>query len=195
MPRIVHFAALFLLALASCLPVTSKVPVGSTVGFKPDPMLLGTWMATSQDAGGSSYLHILGNDDGSMTALLITPPRKENLGEWSEYRLRTARLGAHRFMNAQEIGDNGEAAHGPLAKQQVVLLYKVLSPNRVAIYEIDEKAAAAAIRAGEIAGEIEPGEDGDIRITEKQPELDAFMRTAHAATLFRKELVTLSRVD
>lgn len=195
MPRIRRFAAFLSLALAACLPVTSQVPVGSTVGFTPDPMLLGTWMATTKNASGSSYIHILGNSDGTMTALLITPPRKENLGEWSQYRLRTARLGTNRFMNAQEIGNNGEVSHGPLAEQHVVLLYRALSPNRVAIYAMDEKAAAAAIRAGQIAGEIEPGEDGDIRIAAKQPELDAFMRTPRAAALFRKELVTLSRAD
>lgn len=196
MPQLGRFAAaLLLLALAACLPVTSKVPVGSTEGFRPDPMLFGTWMATTKDDGGSSYIHILGNSDGTMTALLVTPPRKESLGEWSQYRLRTARLGANRYMNAQEIGNNGDAARGPLSEQHVVLLYKALSPHRVTIYEMDEKAMAAAIRAGEIAGEIEPGKDGDIRITAKQPELDAFMQTARAAGLFHKELVTLSRVD
>jgi hypothetical protein len=58
---------------------------------------------------------------------------------------------------------------------------------------MDDKAMAAAIRAGEIAGEIEPGENGDVRITAGEPALDTFLRTPRATRLFSKVLVTLTR--
>ena len=42
--KAIRFACLGLLALllAACLPVTTDHPVGSTVGFKPDPALIAT---------------------------------------------------------------------------------------------------------------------------------------------------------
>jgi ABC-type molybdate transport system substrate-binding protein len=61
------------------------------------------------------------------------------------------------------------------------------------LYQMDDKVVADAIRAGEIAGDIEPGDNGDVHITASQPALDAFMKTPRAAKLFSKALVTLTR--
>ena len=190
--RIVSLVAA--LAAAACLPVTSKVPVGSTAGFKVDPALLGTWTAQASKDEAPSYLHILGNEDGTMTAVLVDSPYKDNMGDWSVYALRAATLGANRLLNAQERIANGKPSGGPLAQQHVVLLYRAAGPDSVTLYQMDDKAAAAAIRAGEIAGEIEPGESGDVRVTADEPALDAFMKTPRAAKLFSKVLVTLTRV-
>lgn len=189
------FALFSALALAACLPVSSKTPAGTTVGFKPDPVLLGAWKARDPDGDAPAYIHFLGNDDGTITALLVEPPEKENLGEYSVYRLRVATLGANHIVNAEETSNNGKPADGPLAEENVLLLYRPDGKDKITLYRMDDKAVAAAIKAGEIAGEIEPGEDGDVRITANAAALDAFMRTPRAAQMFDKPLVTLTRLE
>jgi hypothetical protein len=181
--------------VAACLPVSSKVPAGSTVGFKPDPVLLGVWKGRGENDDNPAYLHFIGNDDGSMTAIIVSPPRKQNLGEWSAYSLRVARLGANHIVNARELSDNGKPAEGPTAEQNILLMYRVGKGGKVTLYIMDDKAAAAAIKAGEIAGEVEPGQDGDVHITADTAALDAFLKTPRAAALFSKPLVTLTRVE
>ena len=185
---------LFSLALSACLPVSSKVPAGTTVGFKPDPALLGTWKARDPNGDAFSFIHFLGNDDGSMTAVLVTPPHKENLGEYSLYRLQVATLGANHIVNAQEVSTNGKATEGPLAQLHMLLLYRASGPDKITLYQMDDKAVAASIKAREISGEVDPGQDGDVRITAGAPALDAFMQSTRAGKLFSKSLVTLSRV-
>jgi hypothetical protein len=179
--------------LAGCLPVTTRIPAGSTIGFKADPALLGTWRAVSPGQDAPAYVHILGNDDGSMTAIVVTPADKENRGDWSVYTLRAATLGANHIVNALETVSNGRPSEGPLAREHVLLAYRVQGPGKVGLFRMDDHAAAAAIRAGEIAGEIEPGENGDVRITAPEPALDRFMGMPRAARLFSKLLVTLIR--
>jgi len=187
-------AAAAMLFVAACLPVTSKVPVGTSVGFKVDPVLLGTWKATGPDGGEPAYIHILGNDDGTMTAVLVTPPQKESLGDWSIYRLRVATLGANHIVNAQETIANSKPSEGPLAQLNVLLLYRTSGVGKIVLFQMDDKAAADAIRAGEIAGDIEPGDNGDVHITASEPALDAFMKGPRAAKLFSKVLVVLTKV-
>lgn len=181
-------------ALGACLPVTSKVPVGTTAGLKLDPALLGTWKAQAEKEDKPAYVHILANDDQTMSAVLISPPEEKNGGDWSVYRLRAATLGSNRILNVQEQFANGKPSEGPLAAEHIVLLYKASGPGRITLYQMDDKAAAAAIRAGEIAGEVEPGENGDVHLTADAAALDKFMSTPRAAALFSKTLVTLTRV-
>jgi hypothetical protein len=195
MRSIAVFLAAAATLLAGCLPVTTRVPAGSTVGFKADPALLGTWRAVSSDQDAPAYIHILGNDDGTMTAIVITPPDRENPGDWSTYKLRAATLGANHIVNAQESIANGRPSEGPLAQQHVLLVYRVEAPGKIGLYRMDDQAAAAGIRTGDIAGEIEPGENGDVRITAPEPALDRFMGTPRAANLFTKLLVTLVRAN
>lgn len=183
------------LALAACLPVTSRVPVGSAVGFKPDPALLGTWKAHDAETDTPVYVHILGNEDGSMTAVLVTPPHLQNLGDWSIYTLRAATLGTNQILNVQEQFANGKPSSGPLATQNILLLYRATGGGTLVLYQMDDKATAAAIRDRAVVGEIDPGEDGDVRITASEPALDKFFASPRAAKLFSKPLVTLTRVE
>jgi hypothetical protein len=190
------FVAAAALLLTACLPVTTKVPVGTTAGFAPDPLLLGTWSARDKDGDEMSYLHFLGKADGGMTVLVVTPPHGTSLGEWSQYDLRVATLGANRYINAQEVTVNGKInADNPFAKQSIMLMYRADRRGTIQLYTMDDKAAAAAIRAHEIAGEIEPGQDGDIHITADEPALDAFMKSSRAAAMFSKPLITMTKVD
>lgn len=183
------------LLTAACLPVTSKVPVGTSVGFKPDPRLLGTWLARDKDEDAPSYIHFLGGKDGTMTALVVTPPHGDNLGEWSEYRLRAATLGMNHFINAQEVAVNGDSdKDSSLARENILLLYRMGRHGSIELYLMDEKAAAAAIRAHRIAGQVDPGQNGDVHITADEPALDQFMATPEAAALFIKPMVRMTRV-
>lgn len=191
--RLVFAVAAASALLGACLPVTTRVPAGSTIGFKIDPVLVGTWRGVASDQDIPAYVHILGNDDGTMTAIVVTPAFKENQGDWSVYKLRAATLGVNHILNAQEVSANGKTSEGPLAQEHVLLAYRIQSHDNIGLYHMDDHATAAAIRAGEIAGEIEPGETGDVRITAAEPALDRFLGTPRAARLFNKLLVTLTR--
>lgn len=186
------FASLFLL---SCLPVSSKIPAGTTVGFKPDPTLLGLWKGQGPDKDAPAYFHFLGNDDGSMTAIVIEPPHQQNLGAWSVYRLRVAMLGGNRVINVQEVSDNGKPSQEEAAAQNMLMLARAGRRGKIVLYIMDDKETAAAIKAGEIAGKVEDGENGDVHLTADAAALDTFMSTPHAAALFKKPLVTLTRIE
>jgi hypothetical protein len=191
--RLIFTVAAASALLGACLPVATRVPAGSTIGFKIDPVLVGTWRGVASDQDTPAYVHILGNDDGTMTAIVITPADKDNHGDWSVYKLRAATLGVNHILNAQEVLANGRASEGPLAEEHVLLAYRIQSQGKIGLYRMDDQATAAAIRAGEIAGEIEPGQTGDVRITALEPTLDRFLGTPRAARLFSKLLVTLTR--
>lgn len=189
------FVLLAMLGLAACLPVSSKTPVGATVGFKADPALFGTWKARDPDGSNApAYIHFLGDDDGTMTAILVEPPQKENMGEYSVYRLRVATLGANHIINALEVTNNGKPIERLPTQENMLFLYRADRKNKLTLYQMDDKAAAALIKSGVLAGEVEPGQDGDVRITADAASLDAFMRTPRAGALFNKPLVTMVKV-
>jgi hypothetical protein len=179
--------------LGACLPVATRVPAGSTVGFKVDPVLVGSWRAVASDGNSPAYIQILGNDDGTMTAVVVTPADKKNHGDRSVYTLRAATLGGNHILNAREVSLIGRASTGPPTAEHVLLAYRVEAPGKIGLYRMDDEATAAAIRAGEIAGEIEPGKTGDVRITASEPALDRFLGTPRAARLFNQLLITMTR--
>ncbi len=182
------------LLAAACLPVTTTVPVGSTAGFKADPALFGLWKGMDSDKDAPGYFVFLKNDDGSMTALMITPPKGTDGGEWESFALQTAMLGANRFINATEAFEKGKAADGPLAQTRFPLLYRFQKNGKLALYLVDEKLAAAAINAGKIKGTVEPGDTGDVHITADAAALDAFMQSKDGLALFNKPLIVLSKM-
>jgi len=179
------------LIATACLPVTSTVPVGSSVGFTPDPALTGMWKGHGEDPRQAGYLSFFPQDDGTITALMITPDGKDS--SWATFSLQTATLGANRFMNAHEVLSNGKPDDDAEAQKTFPLLYRVNGDGALVIYLLDEKKAAAAIHAGKIAGTIEPGKDGDIAITAQASDLDAFMQTADGRALFVKPLGIFKR--
>src|SRR5215469_2504621 len=88
------------LLVAACLPVTSKTPIGSTTGLKPDPALYGVWRGRVKDSDTPAYMSFLRNDDGTMGCVLVTPPAGSDGGEWEVFTLNAATLGGHHFLHA-----------------------------------------------------------------------------------------------
>jgi len=182
------------LLLSACLPVTTKAPVGATVGFKPDDQLAGTWKGHPPDDKGTMFFHFLRAENGAMTAVLIEPATKKEDGGWMVFDIHTATLGERRFMNARETFDKGAPANDGLANETFPLLYSFDAKGTLTLYLIDEDAAKAAIAAGRIAGKIEPGSYGDISLTAPSADLDRFMQGPDAAALFAKPFAVLHRV-
>ncbi len=193
--KAIRFAVLGLAALfvAACLPVTTKNPVGSSAGFKPDPALIGLWKGHGEDEDDQDgYFYFLRNEDGSITAILITPGKETD--DWGTFTLQTATLGANHLMNVHEGLKNGQPNDEELAKANIPLLYRVERDGKLTLALLDDEAAAAAVKAGKIQGTIEPGTSGDVRITAEPAAQDAFFATKEGAALFSKKLVTLTRV-
>ena len=187
----------FSLLAAACLPVTTSVPVGSTTGFKPDQALTGTWIATSADKNdkdsGSAYFHFLPQADGSMTVVMVPyNAGDKDAGEWSVYKVQAATVGGYHYLNAQEVSNNGQAPEESLSKT-FPLLYRTGDGGRVTLYLMDDDAAKAAIQAGKIKGEVEPGDFGDVHITADAAALDAFFATPEGAAMFKKPLLVMTR--
>ena len=190
--RTLRFAAAAIAALlvSACLPVTTKTPVGATVGFAPDPALVGVWRGSSNSGEKSDigFIVLVKNDDGTMTAILPEDDR------WSTYSVRAATLGGHTFMNVRGLLENGKAADDELAGQQFPILYSAKG-NKLSLALLDEKKVAAAIKSGAIAGTIEPGDYGDVHITADATSLDKFMQSDAGIALFSSKLIVMKKVD
>ncbi len=182
------------LLMAACLPVTTKHPVGTTVGFKADPALLGLWKGHGTDGDAKDgWFAFLRNDDGSMTLILIMPGTDGD--DWDTFRLRTATLGGSHVMNVTGVLKNGEPDDDELAKENIPLRYAFGAHGKLTLSLLDEKAAKAAIEAGRIAGTVGKGDLGDASITADPAALDAFFATKEGAALFGEPLVTLTKIE
>ena len=195
----VAFALAVSLLVTACLPVTSSSPVGTTVGFAADPALSGLWRGQVHQPEGWVYMTFFPQSDGTTTVVLISPPdasRKDGSaqGDWSVYSLQTATLSQYRYMNAKEVSNNGKDPDQAQAGKTFPLLYRVNSDGALVIYLLDEKAAAAAIKSGAIAGTIGQGQFGDITLTADSATLDAFMTTPAGRALFVKPLILMKKV-
>jgi hypothetical protein len=192
------------LLLAGCLPVTSKTPVGTTAGLGADEALYGTWIGHSEDQPDKDkdrkeksvlYLHFLKGKDASATSVLwVTTGSGKNDNGWMSFTINTAKVGANRYMNALWISEDGKPVENESKNAVIPLLYKFGSHHKLTLYLLDEDKVKEAIKAGKIAGTVEPGNFGDVKITADAPVLDAFFATPEAAKLF-KVFVVLRRAE
>ena len=182
------------LLLAGCLPVTSKTPIGTTVGLGADTALYGSWKGHSPDSTDQNdgFFHFMQAKDGSMTVALILSAGGSDDG-WTIFNAHTAALGKNHFLNAVETFDKDAPADGDMKNANIPLLY-VVKGHTLTLYLLDEDKTKEAVKAGKIKGEVEPGDSGDVVITADAGELDAFMAKPEAAELF-KVLMVLKRVD
>lgn len=186
--------AIAAVALAGCLPVTTKTPVGTTVGLAADPALIGSWKGQSPDAKQKQdgFFHFLLAKDGSLSVAMVFAAGTSDDG-WSVFNARTATLGKNRYLNAAMTFDKDEPVKGALKGVTFPVLY-VVKGKTLTLYLLDEDKAKAAIKAGKIAGTVEPGTSGDVTITADAKELDAFMARPEAKDLF-KLLIVLKKVE
>jgi hypothetical protein len=181
------------LIVAACLPVTTKTPIGTTVGFKSDPALVGIWKGHGKNDSKDGYLTFMNNGDGTMTALLFS--RDEDEGEWTTYTLQGAKLGDNRILNARAALKNGKPVEGEEARAIMPLLYRFEKDGSLSLSLLDEKAVKDAIRAGRLKGEVGEGDAGDARITEEPAALDAFFASDEAGKMFSEDLLVMRRLD
>jgi len=179
-------AALF---VAACLPVTSKNPIGTTVGLHADPALIGLWKGHGDDPDGKDGYFAFIDGGDSLTVLMFQPEE----ADWNSFVVRTATLGSNRLMNVVAQSTNGQPANDEGLKGNIPTLYRI-EGGKLTLALLDDKAVAQAIKDGKLQGTVEPGENGDVHITSDPAALDAFFATAAGAGLFREKLIALSRV-
>jgi hypothetical protein len=182
------------LLLNACLPVTTTTPLGTTAGLGGDPALAGIWRGQEEDGKGPAiYFTFFPQSDGTIKVLGFEEPTKDG-GSWSVYGVRTTTLGANHYMNVAELEDNGTASDPKVAATNIPLLYRIGTDGALTLSLIDEDAAKAAIKAGEIAGKVETADNGDVVITAPAAQLDAFFASAQGRALFKKPFGILHKV-
>jgi len=185
--------ALAALALAGCYPPTTKHPVGTTVGLKNDPLLLGTWKAAPQSGAKENeffYFHFLAAKDGILAVLV---PNGGSASDLLLVKLTTARLGTAGIMNTRLVpGPDADSSEQPPGT--IPVLYRLDAQGRLLLFTLDEDATKNAIRAHKISGTgITSGTD-DAVITADAPALDKFFRSPAGLALFTNQIATLTKM-
>lgn len=185
------FLAAAMLTLAACYPPTTSHPIGSTVGLKIDPALLGVWKAPDPNSNRTIYYHLLSAKDGAIFAVLI--PDQGQASDVSMLKLKAARFGNFGFLNVRLMMDaEHEAPDQPAGS--VPILYRLQPNGTLKIFGLDEDAAKKAINTHKIAGTTGEGGNGDAVITADAAALDKFFRSPAGLALFDKLFATLTKV-
>ena len=184
-------AVFAVLCLSACVGV--KQPIGSSTGYVNDPALRGTWLSVPDDGKAPAYVHVLLNDDATMTVIGVSQGNDKDKASWGELRLTTVALGPNRYMNVREIAEDGTPKNADAQATSIPLLYSIKG-DVLSLFSFDEKKVAEAIRAHRIQGTIEKTQFGDtVTITADGPHLDAALTKPGAAALF-EPMMTLKRV-
>ena len=188
----ITLAALAALALAACYPPTTSKPVGTTVGFKSDPALVGLWRAEPDpDNNRSYYYHLLSGKNGEMFAVLV--PDGGAISDVMMFKLKAARFGNVGLLNIRAMMDpEHEAPDQPPGT--VPVLYRFDAKGKLQIFLLDEDATKEAIRGHKIAGTVGTAGTDDAVITADGVALDTFFRSRTGLALFKKPFAILSRV-
>jgi len=189
------------LLLAACLPVTSKTPVGSTTGLGADQALYGTWKGYSDDHA-VSYVHFIKKKDEGIAAIWVTPNNGDEDGGVGLFLVKTSKLGANSFIDILKSytvkedakNESDDTFLSGLNDSSIPMLYRLGKNRTLTLYLLDEDKTKEAIQAGKLAGSVESGNFGDVKITADAAALDAFMATPEAVKLFKVFLV-LKKAD
>jgi hypothetical protein len=188
-------ALLAVLALSACYPPTTSHPVGTTVGLKNDPALVGLWKSVPPDKTARGvYIHFLPLLTGSISAILVETGDQPD-GDWYYVTLTSTKLGANRFVNARMLIGDGTTEASDLAKGTVPTLYRFNAKGQLLLFMMDEDAVKAAILSGKIKGTVEKGQMGDAVITADPKALDAFLQTPAGLKLFSKPMFVLNKME
>ena len=189
----ITLAALAALALAACYPPTTSKPVGTTVGFKSDPSLVGLWRADPEPGRHEFYYyHLLDNKDGAMFAVLV-PSGDGKAGDVMMFKFKIARFGNVGFLNVRAMMDpEHESPDQPPGT--VPVLYRFGANGKLQIFLADEDATKDAIRSHKIAGTVGTAGTDDAVVTADGTALDKFFRARAGLALFKEPFATLTRV-
>jgi hypothetical protein len=188
------FFALAALALSSCYPPITRHQVGTTIGLKNDPLLLGSWKSEPQSGGKENeffYFHFLPAKDGTMLAVLV--PHGGSASDLMLVKVTTVRLGAAGILNARLVpGPDSDSSQQPPGS--IPILYRLDARGRMLLFMLDEDATKKAIRAGRIAGTTGKSDTDDAVITADGPALDKFFRSPAGLALFKSPFETLTKM-
>jgi len=175
------FAAL---SLSAC--VSLKEPVGTSVGFKNDPALEGLWVGHSEHDTSITYVHVLLNDDDTMTAVGVTPRHDKDKAAWGTLEMTTVRLGGNTYLNERETGDDGKPPKEDDSKA-VSALYRI-DGDTLTVFMFDSEKVAKDVDAGRIAGVVHRADKDNlvqtVEVTADGPALDAWLARSDAPKLF-----------
>ncbi|HTP78012.1 MAG TPA: hypothetical protein VMJ73_13660 [Rhizomicrobium sp.] len=188
-------AALAALALSACYPPTTTHPVGTTVGLKSDPALIGTWKSgpdPDRKPGEFYYYHFLTNKDGIL--VVMVPSTGGEASDVIAADITTAQFGKFGVMNATLVPPPDSDDKEPMP-HSVPILYRTDAEGRITLYLPDEDATKDAIKAGKIAGD--PGKSGtdDAVITADGPALDKFIASKEGQALYTKPFAVLTKLN
>jgi hypothetical protein len=181
------------LVLSACYPPVTSHPVGTTVGAKVDPAVVGVWRAPGDKEHRPTYLHILPRLDGPMAVIMVEGGPQPD-GDWNEIAVTTARFGAYGFMNVRLISANGK----PVDDQPggtIPVLYRFDAKGDLMLCLPDEDATKAAIKAGKIKGTVTDNGKGDATITADGAALDRFLTSRAGQALYNKPFSIFTRVE
>lgn len=200
--------------LAGCGEVSTQYPVGSTTGLTPDPVLIGTWWPHAEKSGElertadgkrAGYVHVLPTREGRFEIVMVSLPTKPgDSGDYTVYRASSGRAGENRFLNVVMFSPTGETPLTLPKHGTSPVLYRIEANGDLTLFKLDIDKAAAAVKAGRIAGTVEKHTytvDGkeyegtpDVRITADLAALDAFFAKPTAIDLFEK-IGVLTKAD
>ena len=191
MKIMLRLAALVLAALSLSACVSLKEPIGTSVGYKNDPALEGLWAGRTVENKdkGITFVHVLPNDDDTMTAVAVTPRHGDDKASWGTLELTTAKLGENRYLNERETGDDGKPKD---EKESTPALYRVTG-DMLIVSTFNTDRVAKEVDAGRIAGIVHRNDQDhsveSVEVTADGPALDAWLAGADAPKLFDKFLV------
>ena len=188
-------AAAAALALSACFPPTTTHPVGTTIGLKNDPLLVGTWKADpppDETDHKFYYYHFLPGKDGTILAVLAPGDGEES--DLILVKLTTVRLGAAGIMNVRFLPgpDNADVGRPAAA---IPVLYRLDAKGTLLLFTPNEGKVKDAIRAGKISGNTGENSSGDAVITADGPALDRFFLSPAGLALFDNKVTVLKKSD
>jgi hypothetical protein len=186
-------ALIVALLLAACYP-TSEHPIGSSGAMMPDARLLGVWKGMPKDPkDGPTYIFFLPRKD-KLEAMMIAPPHGDDKGGWMNFAVWTGKAGKHDFLNGQTLLDDGNPPKDA-NKDYTPVFYRFDADGTLRLFVLGDAAIEAAIKKGEIKGDIKENSFGDdIRITADAKAVDAFFASHDPKTLFTEVLGVYRRV-
>lgn len=180
--------------LAACYP-TTREPIGSTGAMTADARLVGGWKAINEEAKDEpTFLFFLRRDADKLECLLVTADKGDKKGEWMSFEALTGKAGAHAFLNGRTLLDDGKKP-ADANTDWTPVHYRFDADGTLRLFTLDEKAIGAAIKKGEIKGEIKEGSLGDeVRITAEAKAVDAFFAGRDPKTVFKQTLGVYRRL-